>query len=270
MQSTGFGMFYADESGQDHPQTHEIGQLVSAGGIYVPGIQAGKLDREIDQICARYGCPPNEEFKWNPPQNSWMRNMPRQRSEFYRELLEACVKSSVEINVVIVAKRSSARNDRILREAFQYLMERVHYCAQKSNEHCGFIADRRSNITKHDDRFVGDLLATIDQGTDYIVPDRILWAVTSDSRNMRGIQMADVVVGATTQFVAGKLTYTKQLLEIMYPMFRKSPNGQINGYGLKIWPPELYVHVPEFPKSQYVTNGVGAYQDTRTNNPFNV
>ena len=244
MQQPKFGMFYADESGQETPVVQNMGSLVSAGGIYVPALSAAPLQETVNYVCGSYGCPAGEEFKWNAPKKSWLQQLGARRSDFYREILQACVDSGVTANVVVVEKGHYPTHEVSLTRAFQWLLERVQFTAQEQDEVCGLIADRRSAVTKHDDQFVGDLLQTIYQGTDFVMPKSIHWAVSSDSRNIRSLQIADLVVGCTTQFVAGRLVHTEKLIGKVHDLLRKNPNGNVENYGLKLWPGELYDRTP--------------------------
>ena len=243
LQQSNLGMFYADESGQESPKVQGMGPLVSAGGIYVPGNGAAKLHQQLEYICTKYGCPVGDEFKWNARRDSWMHGLMSRRSDFHREILQACIDSGVKANVVIVEKGNYSQDSVNLPKAFQMLMERVQFSAQEFNEVCGFVSDRRSHATKHNDEFVGGLLDTIHDGTEFVLPQSVIWATSSDSRNIKEIQAADLIVGCTTQFIAGRFKRSEEQIGNIYQLIRKDSHGQINGYGLKLWPNKLYDQV---------------------------
>ena len=247
-------MFYADESGQSSPQIRGMGSLVSAGGIYVPGESSAQLHEKIEYICGTYGCPPRDEFKWNAPKNSWLRQLGDRRPDFVGEILEACIESGVTAIVVIVEKGHYKKDETHLTKAFQWLLERVEFTAQEHDEVCAFIADRRSDSTNQDDEFVGDLLETIYDGTEFVLPKSIIWAVSSDSRNIRAIQIADLITGCATQFVAGRTTHSEQHMAKIYRLLRKDSNGKPFRHGLKLWPDKLYEQMPTIETPSPVVN----------------
>jgi hypothetical protein len=77
-------------------------------------------------------------------------------------------------------------------------------------------------------------------GTEYVTPDRCLLNVlTTPSRLVRHLQIADIVVGTTTSMVAGKYRHAPPVFEEVRPMFIRNALEYVGGTGLKLFPDAL-------------------------------
>jgi hypothetical protein len=85
-----------------------------------------------------------------------------------------------------------------------------------------------------------DCLETLQAGTNYVLPDRIaINVVSTPSKLVRLLQLADVVTSCTTAMVSGENNFAP----LIFPEVRKlmvSSLGRVGGYGLKIHPDVRY------------------------------
>jgi hypothetical protein len=66
-------LFAIDDSRQDNPSRDGMHPLVAVGGIHVPGDAVRDLERALDALCADFGFPEGDEFKWSPSRGTWQR-----------------------------------------------------------------------------------------------------------------------------------------------------------------------------------------------------
>ncbi len=80
-----------------------MGPLVAIRGILVTHEAIPALDKEIDQMCSKYGFPKGQVFKWSPGPELWMSDnlLGNRRQQFFKSLLELCENAQVKAIVVI-------------------------------------------------------------------------------------------------------------------------------------------------------------------------
>jgi hypothetical protein len=224
-----------------------MGPLVSTGGLYIPGDQTSKLERLLNQICDKYHFPKRQEFKWSPRKNTWMyRNLVgNKRERFYLEVLEACVEHQTKAIVVIAdCSHSTATGCRKHEEdVAKLLIERIEWLSKKRNEDAMLVVDRSGGAQAQDDAFLEQCLETIQSGTSYVLPEHIsVNALSTDSRFIRLLQAADLVVGSVTAFVAGQKSFAPILFALIKTLFASDSN-RIGGVGLKLHPDGRYANL---------------------------
>jgi len=104
-------------------------------------------------------------------------------------------------------------------------------------------------------------------GTQYIDPRHIvLPIVTTPSKHLRQLQLADLVTGATTAAVAGGNRYADELAPLLLTLAHKNRFGLAGGAGLKLYPDELRnLHHWAFREDRFVN--VAAGQEWQLPNP---
>jgi hypothetical protein len=122
------------------------------------------------------------------------------------------------------------------------LLERVHLTIPEG-DFGTFIADRPGGGRGDEDRFVANCLETLRSGTN-VVADlrRLALAITTSSEFVRGLQIADVITGCTTAYVAGEVRYAPDVFAGVRPLLRED-RGRIGGVGVKIHPDARYVNL---------------------------
>lgn len=84
------GIFLVDDTAQTTPSRSGIGSLLDAGGIHVPEESVQDLEKQLETVCAEFGFPSNEIFKWSPGRELWMyKNLVgKKRQEFFARILD--------------------------------------------------------------------------------------------------------------------------------------------------------------------------------------
>jgi hypothetical protein len=240
---------FCDDSQQKTPTRPGMGNLVATGGIEVVAEHLGVVERELDVLCTDgYGFPKNEEFKWSPNRKHWMwANLQgQQRSQFFADALQIASSHDVSACVVIVdASYEPATGSGLTPEldATRLFLERVDWRLRKSQEEGVVVTDRPSGGRRDEDQFLGGCIETLQDGTDYVKPDRVAVNVLSTpSRFVRLLQLADVVTSSVLAFVSGEGTYSPATVKLVRPLLH-SDSGRIGGVGLKIHPDLKYVNL---------------------------
>ena len=234
--------FFADDSKQPDPAREGMGPLVAIGGVHVPDHAVAPLEREIDDICRRTGFPPGEEFKWSPAKAQWMRDhlAESRRRSFFRSVLDGCRRHGARATVVIEDTRCKPATDAATPEldVARMFIERVDGQLEHAGQYGVIIADRPSGGSREDTSFLAACLETLQQGTAYRKPKCVAINVLSTpSHLVRLLQVADLVTGCTTAYVAGRLRYTRSLFEEgILPLLHRGPLGRLGGYGIKVHP----------------------------------
>ena len=96
---------------------------------------------------------------------------------------------------------------------------------------------------KDEERFLAACLQTLLSGTDYVDFDRVaLNVLTTPSRWIRTLQLADVVTSCTTAFLSGEDRFSPPVFEAVRPLMAASL-GRIGGVGLKLHPDGRYANL---------------------------
>jgi hypothetical protein len=226
-----------------------MGPLVAVGGMCVPSAAIRPLTLGLEQMCDEYGFPANEEFKWSPPKDSWMRKNLRggTRAEFHVDCLRAAAHHDARACVVIEdegRRSTSGRSDDHELDAVKLFLERCHSHLEDTGSEAIVLADHPSGGRPAEAEFVAACLRTLRRGTGYVMPTRIALVLTEDSKNTRLLQLADLIVGATLAYVAGETRYSPTLFENhILGLMRRSADGRVGGFGLKLYPDRRYLNL---------------------------
>jgi Protein of unknown function (DUF3800) len=210
-------VFFVDDSTQKKPSRRGMGKLVGVGGIRISGENVRDLERNLEDICAKTGLPPGieGEFKWSPGKEHWMRdNLKKEdRTDFFKNVLRlARDAGGMAIVVIEDAKRARATNAKTPEEdVVRLFLERAHNALESAHRDGIVLADRPATS---EEKFLASCLATLQQGTDYALPDRIaINVVTTSSHLVRLIQLADVITACTVAHVSGESKWSPTVFE---------------------------------------------------------
>ncbi|MEW6233637.1 MAG: DUF3800 domain-containing protein [Chloroflexota bacterium] len=239
--------FFTDDARQGRPSRPGMGPLVAIGGILVPGQAVWHLERAIDTLCADYGFPQGEEFKWSPGRDLWMRDnlVGETREAFFIDVLSMAERGGVKAIVVIedtnLRTATSAPNAEM--DVTRLFLERVNIQLRRMRSEGIVIVDRPSGDRANEDRFLANCLETLQAGTTYVKPDRIVLNVLSTpSKLVRLLQAADVVSSCTVAAVGGEARFSPPVFALIKRLLF-SDMGRIGGVGLKIHPDYRYANL---------------------------
>lgn len=235
-------VLFIDDSGQKGTRSG-MGHLISVGGIVLNEDQLRPLQDNLSVITAKYGIPEDCELKWSPPRSNWIHNnlaFPK-RQDCYREVLEATKACGASVIVVVFdTGRTSLQKEKATLKALEFFIDRARMYLEDKQALGIIVADQVAGGKKQEMRFLTDTLSTIQHGSAFVPPKQIsLNILTTPSRLVRQLQVADLVVGITTARVAGHRKYAAPLFPIIKDMMIKNALGKIGGTGLKIFPVSL-------------------------------
>lgn len=235
-------LFFADDSRQRSPTRDGMrGPLLSAGGVHVPAANVRSLEDALNEACERAGFPdgPVGEFKWSPGRDLWMWDnlVGDDRAEFFEEVLE--IGRDHDIRAIVVVNdtvHDPAEAPDHQSDVTSLLLERFNWRLRRKRTQGIVVVDRPSGGRGDEDKFLLGCLETLTGGTTYVSFDRIaLNVLSTPSRLMRSLQLADLVTSCTTALVAGEDRYAP----VTFPHVREilwSRGGLRGGTGLKIHP----------------------------------
>jgi len=241
--------FFVDDSRQDRASRPGMGPLVCAGMVSVPGEQLASLERALGTLCQEAGFPADEtgEFKWSPGRELWMRDHlhGEDRDQFLESALEAAAEHDVSVTVVVCdtsrASATGAASPDL--DATKLLLERADWHLEHRGRSGVVVADRPSGDRRAETKFLGECLETVIEGTEYRPMDRLAVNVLSTpSKMVRCLQLADLCTGCTLSVVAGEATYGPRVFQHIRPLLTRR-GGRVGGVGLKIHPHGRYMNL---------------------------
>jgi hypothetical protein len=235
-------VFFADDSTQ-RAKRPKMGKVLSFGGVFVDINTLKALSDELEGIADRYGLPLWTELKWSPRRTDWIyaRLTGSARTDCFSELVESASKNGVRALVVSWALgRSDLTRDQAASKVLDYVFERVSLHLNSIDDFGLLVCDRPGGGRKEEDWFLMHFRVRTQFGSGLVRSERILLnALTTDSKMVRLLQLADIVVGATTAMIGGLYDYAPPVFERIRPMFISNSTGQIGGSGLKIAPERM-------------------------------
>jgi hypothetical protein len=242
-------IFFADDSTQKSVR-EDMGTVVALGGVFVEETALRSLSSSIDEIAKSFGIPHGEELKWSPRKGTWIHaNLHgEQRTECYSQVLRAAAAHNTR-GIVICwdTGRTTLKGEKAFNKCVDYLFERMSVHLEKRNTSAIVVADRPGGGKDQEEQFLSDFVSRIQDGTEYVVPDRILLNVlTTPSHLIRHLQLADLVTGITTAMVCGQHKFAAPLFDDVKRILIQNQFCTIGGTGLKLFPDQLinlYHHV---------------------------
>lgn len=254
-------IFFADDSTQKAAR-EGMGPVVAVGGVFVTELALRPLSSAIDLIATEYGVPPGEELKWSPKKGTWIHEKLHgdARQECYAKVLKAAAEHEVR-GIVICwdTGRTTLKGADAFAKCIGYLFERMTVHLTKRDASAIMIADRPGGGKDQEDEFLSDFLAHVQNGTQYVVPDRILLNVlTTPSHLVRHLQLADLVTGITTAMVCGQEKYAGSLFDLVRPLLITNKMKCAGATGLKVFPDSLINLYHWVLKEDFLHKGGGA------------
>jgi uncharacterized protein DUF3800 len=236
-------LFAIDDSAQTNPTRHGMRALVSIGGLHVPGEAVRELELAIDVLCDEFGFPAGEEFKWSPGRETWERNnlQGEHRDEFNLRALQLTHDAGAQGIVVMTDTACKLLDGAGSHEEAVTLMflERAHACLP-ADRHAIVVFDRPSGDRQSETKFLASTLTTLRTGTAYSKLDRLALPVATDSKLSRLVQLADVITGCATSYVAGEARFSPRIFTNgVLPLLREE-HACTGGRGLKLHPDFRY------------------------------
>lgn len=220
-----------------------MGVLVAVGGISVQEQNVRPLEIAIDALCAEFGFPAGEVFKWSPGRDHWMRDglVEERRVEFLHRALGIAAEHQAVGMVTIADKNHSMATRKASTHEMDVLIMAMERFDKTLGKDAGMVIVARPPGGRTDeDEFLSDCVEAVTKGTEYSQFDRLATNVlTMPFPNSRLLQLADLVVSITTALVAGHERYASPVFPSVKTLLRGSL-GRIGGAGLKIHPDFVY------------------------------
>lgn len=240
-------ILFSDDSKQDRPTRPGMGTLVAIGFVHVPGENVKLLEDELEGICKKTGFPsgPTGEFKWSPGRELWMHSnlTGEARTDFFLEVIDEVAQNQASVTIIVADKNYQKANSDAKDNAEDVtwlLLERANPQLFKKGRSGIIVVDRPSGGRSDEDKFLQNCLETITSGTKYVRPDQIAVNVLSTpSKLVRCLQMADVITSASLAFISGESTYSQRVFNAIKPLLNRD-SGRIGGIGVKIHPDYKY------------------------------
>lgn len=198
----------------------------------------------MNAIVESFGVPPGDEIKWSPKKGSWIYDNLKgdTRNECYSQVLRAAQSLGVQALVIVWdTGRTTLQGERAFEKCLDFAFERLSVNLSKREEQAIIVADRPGGGKKQEEGLLQNFLDRVESGTEYSVPDWCsLNILTTPSKLLRQLQLADLIAGITTAMVAGQYKYAKPLFGEVKSMLIQNHAGTIGGTGLKVFPDALW------------------------------
>lgn len=101
---------FADDARRRSPSRPGMGPLVALGGFLLADDAMMGLEGDMNALCAEYGFPPGQPFRWSPGRDLWMREalVGERRQEFWFRLLALATAAGAKALVVVADSRMVA------------------------------------------------------------------------------------------------------------------------------------------------------------------
>ena len=233
-------IFFADDSLQDSRRSG-ASHVVSFGGVLIKEAELKPLSAQMDTIAAKYGIPAGEEIKWSPARGSYIHTSlgGKDRENCYREMLDSAAGRGVQALVVCIHVPDKKKDySWATGDCITYLFERLCMQLKRNGSNGIIVSDEPGGGRAEDLALLQLFLEQIQSGTEYIkeCDNLVLNMLTTPSKLVRQLQLADLVVGITTGMVCANTKYAGPLFPVVQSMLIKSPAGYVGGSGLKIGP----------------------------------
>jgi hypothetical protein len=241
---------FVDDSRQANPRRAGLGELVAIGTVVIPEESIVPVADDLARIREELELPVDEELKWKPANGSALASLDGQKmGTLRRRMLQAAIDRDCD-SVVVIWDRGSLpwKPEDITSRILDWLYERIEWCLgsplrsnpSRRNDRGTIIADKPSGGRTSDDTdWLEGTLELTTLGTEYVAPRRVvLPMLTAHSHLVPHLQLADLVVGATTAAVAGR-PGALPLAPLLQQLADADANGVVADRGIKLWPPDL-------------------------------
>ena len=248
-------LIFIDDSQQKDCPREGVGDLVSLGAVSVPEDAVSPFAQALRSIRKDLAIPDGEEIKWKPAQGSFLAAAGGAvNAELRTRMLEAAIDLGIQSMVVIV-DHSATYTSRSVTDLgaiiLKWLYERITMHLGDRHELGIVIADKPGGGPSQEGKWLAGTLDLTDNGTEYVEPDRVvLPIVTAPSHHLPHLQLADLVVAASTAALAGRPAGL-DLKDLLYRLAHKHALGSINGAGVVLWPPRPNLYYWAFGEDSY-------------------
>jgi hypothetical protein len=195
----------------------------------------------------------------SPPRKSWLRDDGAQiRQALFEGMLHEALEHEIH-SIVVLADTDQVNwsEQDTQKRMLRYLYERVSMHLEDLDENLDedfsqdgdmersvmergiMIADEPGGGAKEQRRWLAQTLRLTSYGTEYVDPLRIVLPILlSHSDHVPHLQLADLVVAATTAAVAGN-RYGLELVPLLQQLAHTNARGYAGGAGVKLIPDEL-------------------------------
>jgi len=240
--------------------TQQIGsEYVAVGGVVFHDDQLRDLSDVFEKKKAEHLIPADEEVKWSPARHSWLREHLRgqERVAAYLDILGLVRLFRGKI-IVAVTRTQETPVDvvRVKWECMRFVTERYQFLLQNADDPHGVIISDFPGSQREDRDLLRKYYELRKTGTGYVRPENIIMNVlTTESHLNPALQIADLVVGATTSMCSSRPTYAVPYWDNMKSSFYRGKQGWVMGCGLKVMPGAMVSEVQArlFPEEVPVT-----------------
>lgn len=233
---------YADDSAQKGRREGQ-GMLVALGAVAFAEDQLKAFADDFYVAFDEFEIPHDVELKWSPDSKAdWFRE--EGKTELLTPLREAVLKAAAERKVKAFAalwdkgaSPTGFRSQTPEHWVIQFLFERVAMFLENSENRGLMVFDKPSGDHRDEDTWIAGTRYLTDLGTEYVKADAIVAPIlTAPSHHHPQLQLADLVVGATTAAFAGN-PYGVALMPLIKPLFHTNFwKLTIGGTGVKLYP----------------------------------
>jgi len=253
---------FLDDSAQPEPIRDGLGRLVALGAVVVDEAALDQWTEEFRDLCRRLKLPKGTEVKWSPPKGNWLRDAGMSvRQELREGMLQLAIDHEIR-SIVVLADQDQVNwsEQDTQKRMLQYLYERVSMHLEDLDEVGVMLADEPGGAAKKHKEWLAQTLRLTSYGTEYVDPFRIVLPILiSHSDHVPHLQLADLVVAATTAAVAGN-RYALELVPLLQQVAHTNARGYAGGAGVKLIPDELRnLHYWVFEEDTFWKVGTGEY-----------
>lgn len=242
-------IYFADDSRHNKNITRKgMGAIIAIGGICIESNKLSSIEKEIESICQKVGFPPNEAFKWSTSSDMWMRKnlLGDDRINFFTEILSCAKKYKVEGLVVIedAECKTASGSTSVEHDAMTLFLERVEWHLGSTNSEGIVILSKPSGGGSDENKVLAECMKTLEEGTKYAELKRIaLNVLTAPSKQIRLLQVADLITSCTTAHVAGHTKLSPFIFPKVKELLLRDYSDRIGGIGVKIHPDFKYANL---------------------------
>jgi hypothetical protein len=262
---------FLDDSAQPKPIRDGLGRLVALGAVVVDEAALDPWAEEFRSLCRRLKLPKGTEVKWSPPKGSWLSGDGALiRQELFEQMLQLAIDHEIR-SIVVIADQDKVNwsEETTQKRMLQYLYERVSMHLEDLDEDLSqdgvmergiMTADEPGGAAKKHKQWLAQTLRLTSYGTEYVDPFRIaLPILLSHSDHVPHLQLADLVVAATTAAVAGN-RYALEVVPLLQQLAHTNARGYAGGTGVKLIPDQLRnLHHQVFEEDTFWKVATGEY-----------
>jgi len=219
-------------------------QYIGIGGVIFHDSCLSDLFKQFNEKKALHGIPSEEEIKWSPDRNSWIKNnlIDKARISAYSDILALIKSFNGKIIVAVVQRNDLSWTPLEAKwQCTEFVTERFQFYLQDHDDKQGLIIADFPGSGKEEKKLLQDYYRLLKEGTRYVKPSNIVMnLLTTESHLNPALQIADLVVGITTGMCSPRRDYASAYWDMVSHNLHRSQVGEVMGCGLKVFPKENY------------------------------